>query len=717
MTIFGQMGGATSGKVPLRGFVFLLLPCLLPAFYRYCTSDGGEVAGILSDVGVGLIFFALLTYSNRLVRSFLLVVWGAVHIASAELLAAVGRLPSMQDIYFLTDPQFVSSSMAGLHLAHPFYGILFLVSLLPAVCASFHRLRLYQPLFAVAAGTALLFWASFHSQHGKGIASSYNSLQWLIVDSLSQYNRGNQSSFSRTNLPVSFTRNDLNGALLPIGGKKADNILIIVMEGISGIYHPEIRKALGVADGPYQMERLQKATRQAMLIPDFITHSHQTIRGLYAMHCGDFSKFSFETPKGMELLLAPDLAGQCLPAQLKQAGWATHFLQGAPLQFMNKDRIMGAMGFEEVHGFEWFSGRDLESFTWGATDPDLFAGALDYIHDLEDRQHPWMLTLLTVATHQPFDAPQDLVERYGDRKIASVARLDMAVAEFLNKLHENGILKNTLVLVTADESHGYAGADWNTSWGTMMVMAPDGKPLPRLKKGTYGLVDVESSVLDYMGLEIPAGVAGRSFFRDYTEPREMLSYTSGKVRYQMADNRLIECTVLRDCTRYSQASLLGQKGDAETGYSGPEVDQLFGMTSLLDKRVNAGRALQRFEFGHGEKRQLPGVLKSQWADNLVGAQYLDFPEKSSVDVAIRIKALAAGDAGIQLKLILREFEQEVKDIRHPAFPLLREGEACDINFSFDNQKSRKAFSFHLVGEGAGNVIQMEKFEVAINRHR
>ena len=69
-------------------------------------------------------------------------------------------------------------------------------------------------------------------------------------------------------------------------------MLIIVMEGIPGLYHPEIRNSMGVAaaDAPITMEQLAASAPDAMLIPDFTVHSHQTIRGLYAILCGDFSK-------------------------------------------------------------------------------------------------------------------------------------------------------------------------------------------------------------------------------------------------------------------------------------------------------------------------------------------------------------------------------------------------------------------------------------------
>ncbi len=45
---------------------------------------------------------------------------------------------------------------------------------------------------------------------------------------------------------------------------------------------------------------------------------------------------------------------ECLPAQLRQHGFSTHFLQGAGLRFMAKDKVMPQMGFDKTLGRDWF---------------------------------------------------------------------------------------------------------------------------------------------------------------------------------------------------------------------------------------------------------------------------------------------------------------------------------------------------------------------------
>ncbi len=699
-----------------RVLPFLLgIPCFLPAFWRLAAKGLSEPVGLCSDLGLGFALFALLLLGPRWLRVVLLLIWSLFQALSAELFAAVGRFPSWQDVHYLLDPTFVESSAAGLHLAEPLYVLLLFGSSVLAGLLPLSRPGWRSVTAAVIIGFALLLQANYGASHtNQSVVARYNPLHWFVADAVFHHRASSSVAADMAELPESLRTLDLSGESL-LGEKRAKNVLLVVLEGISGIYYPEIREKMNVPDGPFQMRRLAEATGDAMLIPDFIAHSHQTIRGLYAIHCGDISKLSYDTPKGMELQLNPEKAGECLPAQLAKNGWQTHYLQGAPLQFMNKDSIMPAMGFQEVHGLEWFGDRKEQDFVWGTTDPDFFAGAADYVRKLQQSDRPWLLSLLTVATHQPFDAPEDMVQKYGSRKIAAVARLDETVAQFLEELRRDGILDNTLVIVTSDESHGYEGADWYSSWGLSAVLAPGEKRLPRLKQGSYGLMDTEASILDYLQLPPPSSIIGRSIFRDYGTPREMASYTSGKVRWQTADERLFECSVDGVCYVSKPGRILSPNRAASTPDEGDGGARIFRLAALLDNKLTGGMKTQLLQFGHGEIRLLPEKIRNEWSDNLVGAQYLDFPKNSRVDVDIRIKAVTAAENGVRLRLVMRQFEHEVGGIEHPDFPLLRQGEECRVRFGFDNPEARKSFSFHLVGEGRDSSIQLQKFEVAINR--
>ncbi len=627
------------------------------------------------------------------------------------------RLPVLQDFNYLLDPGFILNSAAGFHISFPVYATAFTIFSCCAIGVPTSEVRWGKLITGLVASCLIFGLHHFVStaDSRQGIAARYNSLHWMIAGSLFLPDRDDRE-YSTVDLPQSLRVVDLDGKKL-IGSGTARNVLIVALEGISGLYLPEMREWAGVDSDIYRMDKLARAIPDAMLIPDFVDHSHQTIRGLYSLHCGDFSKLSFDMPKALELLAHPQRAGQCLPAQLRQNGWESHYLQGAGLQFMNKEKAMPAMGFDQVHGVEWFTERVHHDFHWGTTDDDFFLGARKYVSGLQQQGKPWFLSLLTVGTHQPFGVSDELAEKYGSRKIASVARLDEAVSEFINGLREDGVLEDTLVLITSDESHGGEGAGWHSSWGMAVILAPERDRLPRIKKGTYGLVDVEASILDYLGLPLPQSLLGRSFFRDYGTGREMVSYSASKLRWQTAENDLYECGRDGNCLKMTGQALIGLRRENNATRSDTSAPRLFGLAAVLDNGLRQNFDKQVLQFASGEVRVLPEKIKNEWTDNLVGAQYLAFPKDSTVHVDIQLKAVATGPQGVQMKMKLRQFEQEVQSINYPLFPLLRTGEGCRVQFAFDNSEARQAFSFHVVGEGKDAKIRFDKFEITIEQHK
>jgi len=666
---------------------------------------------------VGILFTCLSWQGSRLLRIVFLGFWFLFQVMSQELLAAVQRMPSWQDLIFAFDPEFLKNSATGFYFAQPGFAIGLGILSIAGMLVPLHGPGKKTVIALFAAGLLLLPVHGIMTRvsESKPLAAIYNPLHWFIRDALKTALGPDKESISIEDLPLNLRSADITGTPFFVRGQ-AKNVLFVVLEGVSGISIPEIRQKMQVSQEVFQMEGLAAGTADAMLVPDFIAHSHQTIRGLYAIHCGDFSKFSYTLPKALELQLDPERASQCLPAQLAANGWETHYLQGAPLQFMNKDRAMPTMGFQQVHGLEWFSQRTRTDFDWGTNDADFFTGASLYIRNLQAGGKPWFLSLLTVATHQPFDATPEMIARYGSRKIASIALLDQAVNRFVEDLRQNHVLEDTLVIITSDESHGAEGADWYSAWGFAAVLAPEHKTLPRLKKGTYGLVDLEVSVLDYLGLPLPQAIIGRSIFRDYQNSRDMVSYTAGKLHWQTSDKILYECIRDQGCRVTQNAGILGRKAEGRQAEKGTSR-RLFAMAAALDKNLIKTSPRMVLQFANGETRTLPEEIRNEWIDNLIGAQYLSFPKNSHVYVDIQLKVIMAGPDGIQPVLTLRQFENKIESIAYPLFPRLKQGDAYQLKFDFKNPKARDAFSFHLTAAGHNTALRFDKFEIIIEPNR
>jgi len=69
----------------------------------------------------------------------------------------------------------------------------------------------------------------------------------------------------------------------------ARNVLVIAMEGLTGVYFPSVA-ALNAEQPQVSMRETSAWDGWGWLVPDFVTHARQTSRGLYAMLCGDYPK-------------------------------------------------------------------------------------------------------------------------------------------------------------------------------------------------------------------------------------------------------------------------------------------------------------------------------------------------------------------------------------------------------------------------------------------
>ena len=698
--------------IALIGLVLIVPLCLRAAL------GWSNPLGYLSDLGIASLLIVLLHRRPWWLALPVLLVWGLITLATAELVSAVGRLPNSSDLHYLVDPQFLENSTGG-GFAQPWLAATLIVGLVIWLITQYlgrlspapglPRSAWAAPLLLLIAhwGVQHLYpseedqWRLFNLPH-QLMAASVGAVQasaeeWLEGEAVDE-------------LPkmAGLTELDLDGQKLLATPGRARNVLIIALEGIPGAYVGVNRKALHSSYQENLMPNLSRWAERGMNTPDYVLHSHQTIRGLYAMLCGDYDKLDNGTPKGVEMLTQNERNQACLPAQLHKNGFATHYLQGAGLRFMAKDKIMPHIGFDATHGLEWFTNANYLEFPWGKDDKAFFEGALDYVGQLNKQKQPWMLTLLTVGTHQPYSAPDEYLERYETPKQAAVGYLDDALDQFLAGLERQGVLKDTLVVITSDESHGIDGVRLASSWGFNLTLAPEQPQLPRLNAGVYGHVDLSTSILDYFDLPVPSALSGRSLFRDYDSGREIMSYTNGKLRYHNGQGIFSECDMPRRCRYYESAGFIAESATFKGSYSGQRARQVAARASALDLSLLRTPLNHRYQFGSTNVIALQAQIKDDWADNLIGAQYLEMPKGSHTRVRLTVRSVDPQQAAyIQLKA--KEFEQDVQ-LGLPTEMVATADQPLEMDFSFDNPQQRKAFSFHLLGYGLG-AVEVTDFSV------
>jgi len=490
------------------------------------TVWAGDLRGFALDGAVSLLMVIAVLFVLRFKRwgrpaaSALVVLWCLINFANFEHIRELGAMARLTYAGFVADPTFLFGS--GLASSHPVVFSLVLIVSCLALWVSpqyprFGKSLLWLPVAVVIFGAFAV------------IPQDRRLSEWRQTNVVAaQAGRLIDAASMRNNPRVTLHRTvqaDLSGESTISQAPRDSNVLLIILEGVSGAYFPSLRDRHGETNS-IPMPRLDRIAESGLSWSTFINHQRQTNRGEYAILCGDYPKLAGGGQAKMTELIG---AGRldCLPAILQESGYATAYLQAAPMTFMLKDQFMPQAGFEAVEGDTFFE-NSYHRNHWGVDDLAFFETSIGMLEQLQQDERPWFLTLLTVGTHHPFNAPQNFQSTYEHGSAGwALDYLDRAVGSFIQELEELGILKNTLVLITSDESredkpHESDEASMlSQSWGFLIVLTPPGDS--GVVDEPFMQLDLPISILDYLDLPDSAGrLGGQSVFRHYATTRDLL---------------------------------------------------------------------------------------------------------------------------------------------------------------------------------------------------
>jgi arylsulfatase A-like enzyme len=606
-----------------------------------------EPFALLADLalaGVAAALLGLIQRWTRVAAVALAALWGAFNYANYEHVTALGAPLNLAFAGYVTDGTFLAGSFLTAH-SHWLLGATVLGSAALVGGAVLRgALRGRWPLIALGAAAVLL------GAH-------------LLAPDLSRAVAWRQSHFLVQNLRWSLAAAELEPSdqeipgLFPgslagrpfIGSAVArPNVLLVVLEGVSGTYLPSNARAQGV-ESTIEMPRLDALARDHVNYRSFVVHQRQTNRGEYALLCGDLPALTTETPKMSAVAGFGRGRVDCLPWALRDRGYLTAYLQAAPLEFMSKDRFMRLIGFERIHGREWFS-RAYQRGAWGPDDRAFLEQSLDLIDELGAQPRPWFLTLLTVGTHHPYTVPSKFESPYEQGSFGrAIDYLDRAVGEFHAELARRGVLEDTLVLFTSDEAFvpkqdgGELATLLGQLWAPMVALVPGGVALA--VDEPHAQVDVPLSLLDFVGApEAAAGFGGRSMFRRHgPRPLPFGNVHLHRVGALLPDGDLLVCREdLGDCTRYTvpdgrrfAAAALTERGAP----ADPERRQWMEDVAERSLAIRVARERARhFRLADPTRVAVPELP----SERIFGGQYLTVPARTRIEVELVVANRGSG---------------------------------------------------------------------------
>lgn len=141
-----------------------------------------------------------------------------------------------------------------------------------------------------------------------------------------------------------------------------------------------------------------------------------------------------------------------IPKTLKSQGYSTAFYYGGESEFANFKSYLISTQFDKIIDKNDFESNQMNS-KWGAHDGFLFDKALE---DMRTLKEPFMSTILTLSSHEPFEVP--IPNKFKGEDLPSLFRksanyTDLCFGEFMTKAEKEKWYKNTLFVVVADHGH------------------------------------------------------------------------------------------------------------------------------------------------------------------------------------------------------------------------------------------------------------------------
>jgi hypothetical protein len=639
-----------------------------------------DVRGFVADASVALLVVtllgSLLRWQGRFSR---VLVWvlGSLFVAATfgvyEVVRAFDSLHALAYARLLADPTFLGGSVR--HLAHPglFIASLGLLLVASIVAQAPEGVR-WKVWFLGIAGFTLVQlaipishrydeWRQSHAIH-----ALVSTTRTAPVRDSGKVARDVRRVFSA----------DLEGRRWIDPFRDRPNLILILLEAVSAPILPSVASEHGV-DASVAMPKLDARAGKHLLFTQVVAHQRQTNRGEYAILCGDYPKLLSDQSKMTEQVYGP--THRCLPDVLQELGYQTAYLQAAPLSFMLKDQFMPRAGFTEVLGGASWS-QSYGRTDWGIDDKAFFEQALQRLEALHDGAEPFFATLLTVGTHHPFTLPVVSGERSGERRTRAFRWLDDALDAFVEALERQGILEDTVVIISSDESGGWVDSDDPTlrlltqSWSFALVMVP-GQGVARVNT-LLAHSDLALSVLDLLDrASTNEGFIGRSWFREYESARPMFAgntYGRRVVMWKPEGNAVICDEGFRSCL------------EVETGKERPFIPGPGGHEALpRDARLLAEVARLtrsgRTDLSNAGPMSLMsservGLPASQGKRILAGGQYLRVPADTRVRVDFDLEVRGRGvQVRFHQDVFLEGYERFVRErVR------VREGERWQLRY-------------------------------------
>jgi len=248
------------------------------------------------------------------------------------------------------------------------------------------------------------------------------------------------------------TADYINANIKPVKQYNTDpasrpNVMIIILESMAREYWGSMNKGTDIPGFKSYTPFLDSLSGNSLIFTNAYANGRQSIHAMSSILAGipSFQAAFTSSPYARQKI-------QSLVSICDSLGYQTSFFHGAA------DGSMGFQGFGNILGYRHYYGRteynneaDFDGI-WGIWDEPFF----QYVgKTLGTQKQPFMATLFTLSSHDPFQIPEKYKTRFTGGPLAidkCVQYSDNALREFFNYAKTQPWYANTIFVITADHT-------------------------------------------------------------------------------------------------------------------------------------------------------------------------------------------------------------------------------------------------------------------------
>lgn len=295
--------------------------------------------------------------------------------------------------------------------------------------------------------------------------------------------------------------------------KEKPNVVILIVESFGKEYSGAFNKETHIKDYVSYTPFVDSLAQHSLIFTNAFANGRQSIHGMSSVLAG--------IPSLTDAFTSSPYSNQKIQSIVSVAndlGYDTSFYHGAP------NGSMGFQGFGNILGFKHYFGKDEynndKDFDgiWSIWDEPF----LQYFAKNIGKTQPFLSTLFTASSHDPFKIPEQYKNKFKKGPLAihePIQYTDMALRKFFQTASKMAWYQNTIFVITADHTNMIHYDEYQKAMNRyaipLLFFSPNPKyHLQGVDNQFVQQIDIYPTLSDIMGYNKKIRSWGRSLVSD-----------------------------------------------------------------------------------------------------------------------------------------------------------------------------------------------------------